>query len=203
MSEENKFIEKGKEINNKFATDISNVSFIEFITNNRWKIHCTDKTVQCEIIEFIGVFNDDTDDEEPVYKSISEDKKKLKVMFLYNMNDKSKTEIYKNIDKLVDNFKYKKYSDNIIINNKDKKILKDKEYNYSPFVWKIKNINNVEWKYAKKYSYESEFVNNCIINLMHYIIGKLNFQGFIIYPDEEKNIMRYYFITYYIVLNNY
>jgi hypothetical protein len=197
---EEKHITEGTNIITKFNDLIKNTNNVETI-GDRLKIHTNDKTIiDCSILSFVGVYVDYKDEENPVYKSISDNKKKIKIMFLYNSKDIKDDKEYKKIDDIVKEFRYESLNKNSK-DVKEYRIKYGKDVYLSPFYWKTKQINNIEWKYSIKYGYEIDFVEIALNDLMHYIISKLKYDGLLSFEDSNENIMRYYFVRDYKIID--
>ena len=190
---EEKYIANGTKIVTKFNDLIKNTNHVETISNDRLKIHTNDKTIiDCNILNFVGIYVDYKDEENPDYESISDNKRKIKIMFLFNSSDMKYDKEYKKIDDIVKEFKYESLNKNSK-EVKEYKIKYGKDVYLSPFYWKTKEIDNVEWKYSIKYGYEIDFIEVALNDLMHYIISKLNYEGLLSFEDSNEKIMRYYF----------
>lgn len=198
---EEKYIANGTKIVTKFNDLIKNTNHVETISNDRLKIHTNDKTIiDCNILNFVGIYVDYKDEENPDYESISDNKRKIKIMFLFNSSDMKYDKEYKKIDDIVKEFKYESLNKNSK-EVKEYKIKYGKDVYLSPFYWKTKEIDNVEWKYSIKYGYEIDFVEVALNDLMHYIISKLNYEGLLSFEDSNEKIMRYYFVRYYRIID--
>ena len=203
---EEKHINEGTNIITKFNDLIKNTNNVETI-GDRLKIHTNDKTIiDCNILSFVGVYVDYKDEENPVYESISDNKsildnkRKIKIMFLYNSKDIKDDKEYKKIDDIVKEFRYESLNKNSK-DVKEYRIKYGKDVYLSPFYWKTKQINNIEWKYSIKYGYEIDFVEIALNDLMHYIISKLKYNGLLSFEDSNENIMRYYFVRDYKIID--
>jgi len=198
---EEKYIANGTKIVTKFNDLIKNTNHVETISNDRLKIHTNDKTIiDCNILNFVGIYVDYKDEENPDYESISDNKRKIKIMFLFNSSDMKYDKEYKKIDDIVKEFKYESLNKNSK-EVKEYKIKYGKDVYLSPFYWKTKEIDNVEWKYSIKYGYEIDFIEVALNDLMHYIISKLNYEGLLSFEDSNEKIMRYYFVRYYRIID--
>jgi len=198
---EEKYIANGTKIVTKFNNLIKNTNHVETISNDRLKIHTNDKTIiDCNILNFVGIYVDYKDEENPDYESISDNKRKIKIMFLFNSSDMKYDKEYKKIDDIVKEFKYESLNKNSK-EVKEYKIKYGKDVYLSPFYWKTKETDNVEWKYSIKYGYEIDFVEVALNDLMHYIISKLNYEGLLSFEDSNEKIMRYYFVRYYRIID--
>jgi hypothetical protein len=184
-NEEKKYIDKGLEINERFNNIIGDYNVAKhanYGTNNVIRIGINElQTGRLDVIPFIAFH----------YKPDNI----LQILFLYNTSSNSEVN---NIDKLVNNFNWKKYGKDtkqIIIKDDNKKIVENS--NYTIFPWKNKNVDRIDYKYIEKNKNPSEvkWEEKFLEDLMYYIVGKLNFEGCISLNYDEENIKRFFIVT--------